>query len=163
AFWSAHLRPLGDDDRFADRERRARAAIADTIGALSASHAALDDPEWAIDDVAIAVRRGVEQQTFALEPSLEQSAVADGGLKLQLKTGGTRIWLLDDHAAPYGDFDDVTVVGLIDADWPERLRRNIFYPPSLLKALGWPSEKDRRAAADARFLDLLESPSRRTT
>jgi RecB family exonuclease len=28
--------------------------------------------------------------------------------------------------------------------------------------LGWPSEKDRRAAADARFLDLLTSASRRT-
>jgi RecB family exonuclease len=37
-----------------------------------------------------------------------------------------------------------------------------FYPPALLKALGWPSEKDRRAAGDARFLDLLTSASRRT-
>ena len=31
--------------------------------------------------------------------------------------------------------------------------------PTLLKALGWPSEKDRRGAADARFLDLLASPT----
>src|SRR5207247_537484 len=41
-------------------------------------------------------------------------------------------------------------------------RRNIFYPPSLLASLGWPSEKDRRAADDARFLDLLTCASRRT-
>ena len=41
-----------------------------------------------------------------------------------------------------GEFDDVTLVGLIEQEWPERPRRNIFYPPSLLKALGWPSEKD---------------------
>jgi RecB family exonuclease len=167
AFWSAHLRPIAADDRFADRERRARTAIGDTIAALAASHAALDDPEWTIDDVAIAVRRWIEQQTFPVgEQTLEQSAVSVSGLQLQTvhaPAQGTGVWLLDDHAAPYGDFDDVTVVGLVDADWPERPRRNIFYPPSLLKSLGWPSEKDRRAAADAKFLDLLESSSRRTT
>ena len=70
--------------------------------------------------------------------------------------------LLDDQAGRYGDFDDVTIVGVVDQDWPERPRRNIFYPPALLKSLGWPSEKDRRAAGDARFLDLLTSASRRT-
>jgi len=51
---------------------------------------------------------------------------------------------------------------VVEPDWPERPRRNIFYPPALLKSLGWPPEKDRRGAADARFLDLLTSPSRRT-
>src|SRR5262249_56995524 len=51
AFCSARLRPLADTDRFADRERRARAAIADTIDALAVSHAALGDPEWTIDDL----------------------------------------------------------------------------------------------------------------
>ena len=80
AFWSAHLRPMNDDDPHAQRERRARAAIADTMTALAASHAALDDPEWTIDDVALAVRRSIEQQTFAphrsQEQTLEQSAVA---------------------------------------------------------------------------------------
>ena len=40
-------------------------------------------------------------------------------------------------------------------------RRNIFYPSGLLKALGWPSEKDRRAAAGSRFLVLLTSASAR--
>jgi RecB family exonuclease len=32
-----------------------------------------------------------------------------------------------------------------------------------LKSLGWPSEKDRRGAADARFVDLLASASRTVT
>src|SRR5262249_58279554 len=56
----------------------------------------------------------------------------------------------------------VARVGRVDRDGPERPRRNIFYPPSLLKSLGWPSEQDRRAAADARFVDLLGSAARRT-
>src|SRR5262249_3049586 len=67
---------------------------------------------------------------------------------------------MDDRAARYAELDDITVVGLIEGDWPERARRGIFYGPALLGALGWPSEKDRRAGADARFVDLLDSPSR---
>src|SRR5438093_5105014 len=57
---------------------------------------------------------------------LEQSAVS--GLQLQTVQASAKapgIWLLDDHAAPYGDFDDIAIVGLVDADWPERPRRNI--------------------------------------
>src|SRR4030095_5010762 len=57
----------------------------------------------------------------------------------------------------------MTIAGLVEPEWPERTRRNIFYPPALLQALGWPSEKDRRGAAIAHFVDLLGSPSRRTT
>ena len=40
-------------------------------------------------------------------------------------------------------------------DWPDRGRRSIFYPPSLLAQLGWPADADRLAAARARFHDLL--------
>lgn len=146
AFWSAHARPIADDDPFGSRERRARAAIADMLPSLAAVHAAHDDPAWTIDEVGIAVRRWIEDQTFVPDPE-----AASG------------VHLLDDQAVRYGDFDDVAIVGVVDQDWPERPRRNIFYPPSLLKSLGWPSEKDRRAAGDARFLDLLTSASRRTT
>ncbi|MQA31665.1 MAG: hypothetical protein GEU82_17820, partial [Luteitalea sp.] len=74
-----------------------------------------------------------------------------------IQTGSGGVHLIDDQAARYGRFDDVTIVGLVESEWPERPRRNIFYPPSLLNALGWPSERDRRAAADARFLDLVGS------
>lgn len=148
AFWCAHARPLADrspdDDPCASRERRARAAIEDVLSSLAAAHAAEDDPEWTIDDLAIAVRRAIEDRTFA-------AASADSGLHL-----------LDDQAVRYGAFDDIAIVGLVESDWPEAPRRNIFYPSGLLKALGWPPEKDRRAAEDARFLDLLGCASRRT-
>jgi RecB family exonuclease len=144
AFWQQHLRPLADDDPFAPRERRARAAIADTLSALAAVHAAHDDPPWTIDDVALNVRRWIEEQTFEPEAAV------------------TGVHVIDDRAARYGEFDDVTIVGVIEPDWPERPRRNIFYPPTLLKSLGWPSEKDRRSAADAHFLDLLAGASRRS-
>jgi len=146
AFWTAHLRPLDERDPLASRAARARAAIVQLLIALEAVHVAHDDPEWSIVDLAPAVRRSIEDQTFASERS---------------DTAGVQ--LLDDQAVRYGDFDDVAIVGLVDPDWPEAPRRNIFYPPGLLKALGWPSEKDRRAAADARFLDLISCASRRTT
>src|SRR4029434_4726830 len=63
----------------------------------------------------------------------------------------------------HGGVGDNSIVGRVEPEWPEAQRRNIFYPPSLLKALGWPSEKDRRAAANAHFLDLLGGAIRRTT
>src|SRR5581483_3805843 len=141
---ASHSRALGDDDPFASRERRSRAAIVDALESLAAVHASQDDPPWTIEDLAVAVRRTIEEQTFVPESS-------DHGLQL-----------LDDQAARYGDFDDVFIVGVIENEWPEKPRRNIFYPPSLLKALGWPTEKDRRGAADARFLDLLSSANART-
>jgi RecB family exonuclease len=148
SFWRGHLRPIdasAAEPGLAARELRARAAIGETLEALAAVHASHDDPDWTIEDLSLAVRRWIEDQTFEVDQG-------DRGLHL-----------LDDNAARYGDFDDVTVVGLIDSDWPERPRRNIFYPPALLKSLGWPSEKDRRAAADAHFLDLLATARRRTT
>ena len=145
AFWTAYARPIADEDPFASRERRARAAIVDMLAMLATVHAAHDDPAWTIDEVGIAVRRWIEDQTFVPSPDDCRG-----------------VHLLDDQAARYGDFDDVAIVGVVDQDWPERPRRNIFYPPALLKSLGWPSEKDRRAAGDARFLDLLTSASRRT-
>ena len=68
--------------------------------------------------------------------------------------------LLDAQAARFGDFDTITIVGLIEGEWPERPRRNIFYSPGVLSALGWPSERDRRSASTAAFVDLLRSASR---
>jgi len=144
-FWSSRARSLADDDPFAERERGARAAIVDSLTHLAAALRGQDDPPWAIDDLTVAVRRVIEEGTFAPPSS------ADG------------VALLDDRAARYGDFDDVAVVGVVDSEWPEKPNRNIFYPSRILKSLGWPSEADRRRAADARFLDLLASASRRTT
>ena len=139
---------IADDDPFASRERRARAAIVDMLAALAAVHAAHDDPAWTIDDLGIAVRRWIGEQTFVRRRS---DAPARG------------VHLLDDQAVALRRLRRRRDRRRRSRpDWPERPRRNIFYPPALLKSLGWPSEKDRRAAADARFLDLLASASRRT-
>ena len=145
SFVAAYARPHAAGDPFAPRERRARSAILDMLEALATAHAAHNDVPWTIDELAAAARRWTEEQTFVSE------------------TDGAGVHLVDDQAVRYGDFDDITIVGMIENDWPDRPRRNIFYPPGLLKALGWPSEKDRRGAADARFLDVLASASRRVT
>ena len=153
AFHDAHLRPLADGDPFASRERRARAAVADTLRALTAVHAAHDDPAWTIDDLGIAVRRWLGEQTFAVDdPDASRSGIT----------------LVDDQAARYGDFDDVQVVGLIDGEWPERVRRSVLYPASLLAlleplpAIADPTRRERDALQSARaaFRDLVWSPAR---
>ena len=97
-------------------------------GAIAAAHVEHDDRPMTIVDVAAAVRRWIEAQTFVPGPP------------------GHGVQLLDDQAARYGEFDRIALVGLIEGEWPERPRRNIFYPPSLLAALGWPTERDRRGA-----------------
>jgi RecB family exonuclease len=137
------LRPLAEEDPFSARERWGRAAVQEILIAAATAHATHFDPSWSVADLAAAVRRWLGDHTF--DPQRR----------------GRGVSLLDDRAARYGDFDDLTVVGLIESEWPERQARNIFYPSGLLKALGWPSESTRRRAADARFIDLLRSPARR--
>jgi RecB family exonuclease len=127
------------------RSVRASAAIVDVLRALSSAHASHGPggrDEATIDDLAPDIRRWIEEQTF--DP---------GG-------GGSGLHLLDAQAARFGEFDTVTIVGLIEGEWPEPPRRNIFYSPGVLAALGWPSERDRRNASTASFVDLLRSPSR---
>lgn len=141
SFFQKHGRALASGDPFAAREQRARAALLEGLGQLAAAHAAHDDPAWTIDDLAGAVRRWIENETFV-------PGSPGGGIQL-----------LDDQAARFATFDQITLVGLIEGEWPDAPRRNIFYPSTLMKALGWPSEKDRRAAEEARFIDLLSSAS----
>jgi RecB family exonuclease len=145
AFIEGHGRPIEGNGPLAARLRRAKTAVMDTLESLAAAHAAHDDPPTTIVDVAIAIRRWIEEQMFV--PESDEHGVQ----------------LLGDQAARYGSFDDMAIVGLIEGEWPERPRRNIFCPPSVLRSLGWPPEKDRRAAADAHFIDLLRSPSRCVT
>jgi RecB family exonuclease len=148
-FVASHLRELADHDPFAVRERQARAAMIDLLVRLADAHAAFHDPPWLIGDLAAAIRRWVEGETF-----LPDSTAAGASAR-------ESVCLVDDQAARYGEFDEITLVGLIENEWPERPHRNIFYGSALLKALGWPSEKDRRGAADARLLDLAASASAR--
>ena len=118
-------------------------AIRQALENLADAHRAYGDRPLAIDDLAVAARRWIEEQTFAPAPT------------------SAGVHLLDDQAARYGDFDAVTIVGLVEGEWPERPRRNIFYTSSLIAKLGWPSERDRRGAAEARFADLLQSSNER--
>ncbi len=142
AFIENHLRVIDDADPLADREGLTRTTLLGGLTALSDAHAAHDDVAWTIDEMGVAIRRWIEDETFAVDRT------------------STGVQLLDDRAARYGEFDDMAIVGLVEGDWPEKTRRNIFYPSNLMKALGWPSEKDRRSAAEARFLDLVASAER---
>lgn len=143
SFFATRLRPPTDGDPFAARERRVRIAIDGLLEQLMTAHSRHHDPAWTIEDLASAVRRWITDQTFAADD-------VHGGVQL-----------LDDQAARYASFDDMAIVGLSEGEWPEKTRRNIFYPVSLLRALGWPTERDRRAADDTRFLDLVASASSR--
>ena len=78
-----------------------------------------------IDDLAPDIRRWIEEETF--DP----------------RAGEAGIHLLDAQAARFGEFESITIVGLIEGEWPERPRRNIFYSPGVLASLGWPSERDQ--------------------
>lgn len=124
------------------RERRATTAMTRVLHDLADAHASYHDPSWTLDDLATSVRRWIGEQTFP--PARE---------------AGSGVRLFDDQAARYALVDDLTVVGLVENEWPEKPRRNIFYAPTLLKVLGWPSEQDRHAASNARFIDLLTSAS----
>ena len=78
-------------------------------------------------------------------------------------TGASGPLLLDARAAAYADVDELRLVGLVEPDWPERVRRSIFYPANLLTQLGWPAETERLQAARARFHDLLRLPAQRVS
>ncbi len=140
SFMRSHERVDGFDDALLERHRRARGAI---LGALEGlKHACLthDDTPAAFSAIAATVRRWIEGQTFSP------------------RAGSAGVHLLDTQAARYGEFDSVHLVGVIQREWPEAQRRNIFYPPSLLRDLGWPQEPDAAAAARASFHDLLDLP-----
>jgi hypothetical protein len=124
-----------------ERELRARAAILGALGALRDAHARYDDRPLPPAELWATVRRWIEGQTFAP------------------RTGRGGVRLLDAAAARYAQLDAIRLVGLVEADWPEPTNPNIFYPPGLLRDLGWPAETDRLMAARARFDDLLQLPA----
>ena len=137
-FLDRHERPVAAADLWGERRDRARAAVRAAVEALGRAHRDHDDTPRAFDEVAAALRRWIEGQTFAP------------------RTGDAGPHLVDASAARYGDFDDVRIVGLVERDWPEASGRRIFYPTSLLVQLGWPAEPDRLAGARAAFRDLLQ-------
>lgn len=142
-FIRTHERLPSSSDEWSTRHLRARAAVLGALEGLRDAHARHDDEPLPLSALAAGIRRWIEGQTFT-------PPMGDGGVRL-----------LDATAAPYADVDDLRLVGLVESDWPERSRRNIFYPASLLGQLGWPAENDRLSAARARFQDLLLLPRTR--
>src|SRR5207253_3479215 len=104
-----------------ERAERGRAALGEILQRLASAYAAHGDREATIDDLAPDIRRWVEEATFLPD------------------SGGVGLQLVDARSARFTDCDDMTLVGLVEGEWPERTRRNIFYAPSVLTVLGWPS------------------------
>jgi RecB family exonuclease len=143
AFLAAHEQVPGPDDPLRTRQLRARGAVLGALVSLQQAYDQFDGTPVEFDHVAALVRRWIESQTF------------------QPLTGDSGVHVVDAASARFGDFDEVQLGGLVDGEWPDRPRRNIFYSPSLLRDLGWPAESDRLAGARATFVDLLRLPARR--
>ena len=126
-----------DDAAWQSRHLRTRAAVIAALESLAGACAGHNDTPLSVERLAGTVRRWIDGQTFAPQ------------------TGSHGIVLLDAPAAAYADVDELRLVGLVETDWPERVRRSIFYPSNLLTQLGWPNETERLASARARFVDLL--------
>lgn len=143
AFLTAHERLPEHTDPWSGRHLRARGAILGALASLAGAHGQHDDRPVPFAELAGTIRRWIESQTFSP------------------RTGAEGVVLLDAPAAAYADADDVRLVGLVESDWPDRSRRSIFYPTSLLAQLGWHTDATRTAAARARFHDLLRLSRRR--
>jgi len=143
AFLTAHEASPSSDDPVRARELRARGAILGTLAALRDAYGRFDAEPVAFDDTAAVCRRWIETQTFAPH------------------TGEGGVHVLDCASARFGDFDDVQLAGLVEGEWPDHTRRSIFYSPSVLRELGWPSDQLRLDGVRAEFADLLRLPARR--
>ena len=129
----------------AAREQRAREAVLEVVAELARTHAAVDDMPAGFDDLTASIRRWIESRTF------------------QPRTGAGGVHLVDARSAAYGRFETVFIVGLVEDDWPPPPNRAVFYPPPLLRALGWPPQRERLRAARARFSDLVRLAARRVS
>jgi len=146
AFLTAHDSLPGQDpdpeDFLRARHLRARAAVHALLRALRDAYVRFDGTIAEFDEIAAMVRRGIEAHTFAP------------------RSGDSGVHLVDAESARFGEFDFVQLAGLVDGEWPDRPRRNIFYSPAILRDLGWPADADRVEGARASFVDLLRLPSK---
>jgi len=128
-----------------ERRRRVRAAVMSALDGLAAAYRR-HDPAAAgtVTELSAAIRRWLGSQTFAL-------ATGEGGIRI-----------LDAQAARFADLDDVQIMGLVEGEWPERPRRNVFYPRALIAQLeparperiALNDERDQVRSARAMFRDL---------
>ena len=133
----------GPDDPLRVRQLRARAAILGTMATLRDAYRRFDAAPVEFDEVAAMVRRWIDAQTFSP------------------RAGDTGVHVVDAESARFGDFDQVQLAGLVDGEWPDRPRRNIFYSSGILRDLGWTSESERLEGARASFADLMRLPASR--
>jgi RecB family exonuclease len=142
-FLQAHESSQVPEEPLRARHLRARGAVLATLSTLRNAYARFDSQPLSGDEMAALVRRWIEGQTFAP------------------RTGDDGVHLVDADSARFGEFAHVHIAGLVEDEWPDRARRNIFYSPSVLRELGWPAESDRLAGARAAFSDLLRLPTSR--
>ena len=135
-------KPLAEADPLRARQLRARGAVLGLLRTLRAAYRRFDGSVTAFDEIAAMVRRGIEGHTFAP------------------RRGDSGVHLLDAESARFGEFDCVQLAGLVDGEWPDRPRRNIFYSPAILRDLGWPAAADRLEGVRATFADLLRLPAK---
>ena len=140
-FLREHERLPAADDPLRERLFRGRAAVLNVLISLRDAYARFDTAPTDFDALVPAIRRWIEDRTFAPY------------------TGESGVHVVDADTAGFGEFDSVQLAGLVDGEWPEGPRRNIFYPPALLRELGWPSESQRLDRVRAAFTDLLGLPS----
>jgi RecB family exonuclease len=141
------------DRQHHERRSRARAAVATALDGLVAAYRG-HDPAAAgtVTELSAAIRRWLGSQTFA-------HASASAGVRI-----------LDAQAARFADLDDVQMLGLVEGEWPEAARRNVFYPRSLIAQLDptrpdrvvLNEERDHVRAARAAFRDLVGLAAVRT-
>lgn len=141
-FLSSHENLPGPDDPLRARQLRARGAVLGLVRSLRDAYRRFDSRTVGFDEVAAMVRRAIETRTFAP------------------RSGESGVHLVDADSAPFGEFDYVQLAGLVDGEWPDRPRRNIFYSPAILRDLGWPADADRIEAVRASFADLVHLPAK---
>ena len=139
----AHERPAPPANR--ERHLRARSAVMTSLDALAEAFRRHDDSRRDPAILSATIHHWIERQTFIA------------------RQGTTGVHLVDAIAARFGDFDHVHIVGLVDAEWPERQRRSIFYTTGVLSALGWPDDVDHLKSQQAAFRDLVRLPKKTLT
>jgi RecB family exonuclease/inactivated superfamily I helicase len=139
----AFERPAPPENR--ERHLRARSAVLSSLEALAEAFRRHDDSRREPAVLSATIHHWVERQTFIA------------------RQGTTGVHLVDAIAARFGDFDHVHIVGLVDAEWPERQRRSIFYTSGLLSSLGWPNDIDHLKSQQAAFRDLVRLPAKTLT
>jgi RecB family exonuclease len=128
-----------------ERHLRARSAVMTSLESLADAYRRHDDSRRDPALLSATIHHWIERQTFIA------------------RQGTTGVHLVDAIAARFGDFDHVHIVGLVDAEWPERQRRSIFYTSGLLSSLGWPGDIDHLKSQQAAFRDLVRLPARTLT